>query len=496
MEPGRPDGFPQPPPETPEALLDRLRAHPEWPEHERDALLDRLIAKFPAERLRAALRPRLGDLRGADAETVLRLVEAFGTPELHHELARSLLDQPDLVPERAWDALALLDGLGLLADYPELAERWDDLNEVLDEGGSLEQLAEQLEREPGEAWLALQGLGAVEPEVRAEIVTGLADVPLGPGVVNFLRLLVYAHDPATRAAALDALEGGRRDDPVLTLAWSSIAETPPAPEVAERARRWLGSSTALAVAAGGRGPAQTSPRLLRSLVTAVDGRGQATIALLAQSGPGRVAAAFLCDVECGIREVFGQTDGEDAVVDGVFEEFASQAESDRVENSPETALRLLAGSLLLCGPDTPPALQFWLEAVVGSDLRPHPFPTPFPGWDPESLPFEEMAERAAAVLAFCPTWLDVSGQTYEIAEELRLRYPGTPPDPRRDAGAYRYLFEHRFHERLEFYRRILFWMAAFWEASGDLELGARPSLWHASSPTPSTPSLLIPSRSP
>ncbi len=470
MDPRQPDVFVLPLAATPEALLDALRAHPEWSERQRDSVLDQLIARFPAEPLRTALRPRLRDLSGADAEPVLRLIEAYATPDLLRALAEALVAQPDLAPERAWHALALLEGVGVLSAYPELAERWEELNEALDEEGSLEQLAEQLERDPDAAWVALQGLGAVEPDIRAEIVAALARVPLGPGLINFLRFLAYAHDPATRSAALDILEHHSREDPRLVLAWSSIAEHPPAPEIAERARRWLGPRNELKVV--GRGEIdRPSPHLARSLVTALDGRGQGTIVLSAQSGASRVTAAFLCDIERGIREVFGQSDRDDEVADVAFDEFAAQAESDRVEGVPEPALRLLAGSLLLCGPETSPALRYWLEGTVGPGFHPRPFPTPFPGWDPASLPFHEMPERANAVLMSCPTWLDVSELTYELAEELRLRYPNAPPDPRRDAGAYRYLFEHRLVGRLEFFRRMLFWMALFWQASGDPELG-------------------------
>src|SRR5512147_1647481 len=60
MDPRSPDDPPSP--QTLEALLDALRDHPEWSEAERDAQLERLIAGFPAERLRAAVRKRLDDL--------------------------------------------------------------------------------------------------------------------------------------------------------------------------------------------------------------------------------------------------------------------------------------------------------------------------------------------------------------------------------------------------------------------------------------------------
>ena len=109
---------------TPDTILDALRDHPDWEEAHRSEVLDQLIAQFPTGVLLAAVRPRLGDLRGGDAEAVLRLVEAYGTPEILEELAGALRAQPDLPPERAWDALSLLQEAGRLDDFPELAEHF------------------------------------------------------------------------------------------------------------------------------------------------------------------------------------------------------------------------------------------------------------------------------------------------------------------------------------------------------------------------------------
>ena len=104
----------------------------------------------------------------------------------------------------------MLDGAGVLDDYPELAERWDELNEALDEDGSIEQLVEQIEERPRGLWLALQGLGRGRARGSAgDRRRAWPRGPLGPGLVEFLRLLAYCHDPATRAAALDALGRGR-----------------------------------------------------------------------------------------------------------------------------------------------------------------------------------------------------------------------------------------------------------------------------------------------
>src|SRR5438309_1506171 len=160
--------------ETPDALLDAIRDHPEWPDRRRVEEFDRLVALFEPDRLEAVAARRLGDLAGLDGEAVLWLVDALATPELLEGLAEALRRQPDLPADRAWDALGMLQEAGLLDAHPELAERWDELAEAIDDEGSLDQLAEQLEDDPDGAWVALQGLGAVEPEVRAQIVSGLA----------------------------------------------------------------------------------------------------------------------------------------------------------------------------------------------------------------------------------------------------------------------------------------------------------------------------------
>src|SRR5262245_35259887 len=134
---------------TPGALLDALRAHPEWTERERDDVVDRLVSGFPAEAVAEAVRGRLDDLGGPDAEVLLRLVEGLPQRDLVRALGEALVAQPDLPPERAWEALAVLDGAGALGRFPALAERWEELNEAIDdEEASVEQLVAQIEEDP------------------------------------------------------------------------------------------------------------------------------------------------------------------------------------------------------------------------------------------------------------------------------------------------------------------------------------------------------------
>jgi hypothetical protein len=403
----------------------------------------------------------------------LRLVEALATPELLDDLAEALLAQPGLAPERAWEALALLEDAGLLDRHEDLAERWDELNEALeDDEGSLDQLASQIEDEPEGLWLALQGLAAVEPDVRAEIIQGLSQFTPGPNLIEFLRLLCFAHDPATRNAALAALESHDRDgvDPRREAAWTVVADEHPDPEVAERARRWLGPRDRGTIVRRA-GAKLAGPRPVHSLVTAIDGQGRGMVALSSKVGTTRSSAAFLCDVRLGIPEVFGQSAADLSAAEAFLDELAGQSDRESLRDAPGLAEALLQGCLLLCGPATTPALRYWLETTVGPYIAPRAFRVPFPDWDPATLVPDQMAGRAQRVLDSCPSWVDTSALTHDIAEEILLREGESAPDPRRDAGAYRYLFEHHLRGRLELYRRMLFWQASFWEASGDHERG-------------------------
>lgn len=495
MDPQPPDPLTASDEETPEALLDAFRIHPEWTERQRDEQLDRLIERVPADRLIAAVRARMDDLRGTEGEVLLRIIEAYATPDLLRELGAALVAQPELSPERTWEVVTLLDGAELLGEFPELVARAEELEELLDEEGSLEELAEQLEGDPEGTWLALQGLGAVEPEIRPQIIEGLAQGPIGPGLAEFLRLLCFAHDPPTRAAALVALSQPGEPPDYLIAVWESLAADHPDAEIVAQAQAWLGqrsdSQANMPAVLKSSRALQAESRIVRSLVTALDGRGRGTIVLASYQKGSLAAAAFICDVRQGVCDVVGQADLESPQDAGLFEQLVEQTDLEVVEDVPELALRLLGGSVLLCGQSTTPTLRYWLEATTPPGFRALPFPAPFPGWDPSELPFDEMTDRAEAVLDACPGWIDESPLTYELAEEITLREgAGVRPDPKRDAGAYRFLFEHRLFGQLELYRRMLYWMASFWQAAGNEHLGqsALALAWQLSDAQHSVPS--------
>ena len=476
--------------DSPEGMLDALRDGNSIPEAVRDAQLARIVERFPADRLVEAVRGRLRMLGGEDGEAILRLVEAYANDELLGELAEALEDQPDLAPERAWAALELLEGAGVLERHPKLVERWSDLNESLDtDEDALGTLVGQLEEEPEGSWVALQALGAVEPEVRAGIIEGLADFPSGPGLVNFLRLLAFSHDPTTRDAALGALAERADLDDEHRLAWAEIAHDHSDPAVRDRAIRLLGPDPGRAVAEALVRREQAAPRVVRTLVTALDGAGQGSLAIASVKRGRWVVATFLCDVWRGIIGVEGQVDDDRSLVAAAFEEFEAATDRDLVADAPGLAEGLLAGSLLLCGPGANPVLRYWLERTVGPEFRPRPFAGIVRDDELASHALEAMGEAIEIILDACPDWVDASDLTYEIAEEVALRSGGRRPDPVLDAGAYRYLFEHRLHGRLEHYRRMLLWMASFWQSSGDPDL-ARSSLalaWQLSDPQHAVP---------
>jgi hypothetical protein len=225
-------------------------------------------------------------------------------------------------------------------------------------------------------------------------------------------------------------------------------------------------------------------------VTAVDGEGRSTIVLAAREGDRWAGAAFLCHALAGVVDVAGQDGMGDLGIDEAFAALHERPELDAVEGAHEVARRLLAGSLSLCGPLTPPALRYWVERVAGRDFRAEADVGLLGDWDPAALPFDGIALAAHEVVQACPHWADSSELTVDLAREVTLRGSGESPDPRRDSGAYRFLFEHRLAPRIELYQRMLLWMATFWRATRQDDLGrsALALAWQLSDPQHAVPS--------
>jgi hypothetical protein len=469
-----------------ENLLDALLAEPSEPE--RDRLRDLLIARHPPEDLVEPLARRVGELHRPGAPDFLRLVEWVRDDGLFQAIAEEVRDRVDLSAEVAWLALQVLDDAGRLEGDSELKEKLQELDELAHDEDAIAELATQLDDDPEEVWVPLQALAHIEPEVRARIIAELAVWPLGPGQVEFMRLLAFAHDEATREAALVALviQPNTNDDAVR--AWTSIAADHPDPEVAARAQRWLGERgvmdepTSVLVV-------RSRPRLRGCLVTAVDGEGRGDVVLAAVSEGREVVSAFHCDVMAGIVDVTGEVLDGPEEADAFLAELAARPERDAIDGCPDLAVGLLAGCLGLCGLAAPPALRYWIEQTVGSGFQARPFVGTVRDDELGAYAPEELRAWSVSILDTCGGWVDDSPLTRELARGLHLRAPDVPPHPVRDAGAYRFLFEHRLRDRLELYRRMLLWMASFWRGAGQEDLG-RASLtiaWQLTDPAQAVP---------
>ena len=448
--------------ETPSTALDALRAHPDWDDDRREEAFLRLVSKFEPSALKAEARARLDRLDGADAPAVVRLLGTFGGPDDLRVLADAIESDADLAPEIAYEGLALLDAAGLLDGRLLLQELWNDLQEWAEESDSAAtELAEQLEEGPDAVWVALQALGAIPPADRRPLVAELAPGDhAGPGLAEFLRCLALGFEPGTARAAAEVL--ARLESGPLGLG-------PFLPALAARhPDLWTShlSSIRLEAIGGPIGSDSLESSDLTCLATGVDhlGRGRIVVASRPNSGAGWDLAEFACDMERGVVQVDGELGAGSRSVDAALAGVAGAPGAFAATDDPEAVLGLLAGSMLLCGPDAPPELTFWLARVAGPEFGPRPWAapgrvenTPPPGGD-----------AARIVLEACPTWFDDSALSRDLAREAILR--GESPDDWQ--GAIRVLFERRLRDRVELYRRMVLWMAVVWEGAGASRLAS------------------------
>jgi hypothetical protein len=192
--------------------------------------------------------------------------------------------------------------------------------------------------------------------------------------------------------------------------------------------------------------------------------GRGSIGISVSQGPERRTAAFLCDVRSGFCDALGEIEDESATAGALLDDLAIEAGSGCAHDVPELAVRLLAGHLTISGKVIPPRVRDWLGLIFGPELRADELPPFIAGINPSSISAAEMMARVKTMLDECPSWLDLSPLTIQLAEEIRLRAGN--PNARRDAGVYRYLFEHHLIDRLELYRRMLLWMAWLWNSTG------------------------------
>jgi hypothetical protein len=334
---------------------------------------------------------------------------------------------------------------------------------------SLQEIAARLQSDPHECWQALEGLASVELEARLAIIDELSRHRKMPGARTLLRLMSTSRDRAARTAARSALLKRESD----SLGECEPDSAPPPAEATDRT-----GALAWAVGKSGERPGdftlaseRIKTRVSSCLVTPVNGAGRGSIVLSINQEAQRRTAAFLCDVRRGICDVVGEVEPESPSAGSLLDDVDRQAGANGARDVPELAIGLLAGCFML-GRRLTPAVRDWIDGTLGQEFEGVAFAATVPGADATPFPWPEMPARVHALFESCPSWLDASSLTFDLAEEIRLREdrPASLPDPDRDAGLYRYLFEHRIIHRLELYRRMLLWMASVWKASARVEL--------------------------
>jgi len=331
------------------------------------------------------------------------------------------------------------------------------------------EIIDRLDEDPDECWPAIESLSTIDGEVRAQVVEALARHRDRPGVSLLLQLLGAMRDQSTQSAAGPMLAGTEAGPSPETLS-IDLANPPEGLPAA--------GLPAIRNGPAGRAPdfglGRQSGRIARSVVTALDGEGRGTIVLSTSEGGYRRTGAFRCDVRRGILDVVGEVEEERATAGGMIDEWARRYGGDQAVDAAELAVRLLEGCRRLSGPELPDPVSAWLDATIGPVGLLHGPGATLSGPELTAIPEGELARAAERILDACPTWRDRSALTVELAEEIALREGFRSPDPIRDAGAYRYLFEHLLIRRLDLYSRMLLWMGWLWHASGRPDL-SRPA---------------------
>jgi hypothetical protein len=232
-----------------------------------------------------------------------------------------------------------------------------------------------------------------------------------------------------------------------------------------------------------------APRLIEGVVSAVDGYGTGYVGLVSFDRGELVAVGFRCGVIDGILDFVGRSGIDETDVAAFLGDLVDRAPGGVVARSSALASSILGGCILINqsldrndlrdGGE----LDRWISRTLGADFRPRPFLASASEADPSAIPHADLVERVREILDACPDWLDRSPLTAELAAEILLRERSLP-DPARDLGAYRYLFEHAIQKRLELDRRSLLWMSLVWSAN-DLPRradAARTLAWQLSDP--------------
>lgn len=343
----------------------------------------------------------------------------------------------------------------------------------MNEDNGLKELSILLDESPASIALALEGLDAIDPVVRSSLIRALAPEASGACWTELLRLLAHAPDALTQEVSLESLARLDQGLPEVIDAWLSLAVEHPSAAIRSRALKALASGR----------PAEApetfhrAPGIVSGWCTEVNHAGVGLVLVLAEHNGSQALVCWSCDVSSGIRLIAGTIDPAENELREYQGNLAASAGPLGVVEDAGLAVRLLAAGLAAARVPCALAARFWIERTLGRRFIPAPLAVIIADIDLAGVTHEELVVGSARVLEQLPGWLDRSELTFEIAREIALRSQGSEkaPDPTRDSGAYRYLFEHLLIHRVEIEVRKLLWMSLFWKARGCDEL----SRWSA-----------------
>ena len=385
-----------------------------------------------------------------------------GSPE-------SLIDEADAHPE--WgeariaaqvDALIAHFDQDLLA--PVLLSRFDDLHrpsgeivlrlaEAIARPDLLEALADALITQetlaPERLWDALnllEGTGLIEERpILAEWRDELEEMLVSDTSIASL-LSQIEDDPESLNAALEGLS--RIEPQIRDEILAELATQPMQPGLAKALRQFQeqGITESITRTSVPRVADVEPSRMRGGVVSVLDADGACEIGLIAESDAGWIVARFSCHVLEGVTAIDRETLADESVARERFANLSEGLGEGAEEISPALVRVLLITSINL-----------GIVALPAFGLRSPP---------------SEIAADVRAVLAACPEWRDTSELLHDLAVEIAIRDGDAPPNPSRDAGPFRVLFEKRILPRVELYRQMLMWSATVWQETGREELSA------------------------
>ena len=406
-----------------------------------ESMLDFLIGKHDPDGLAKAILPRVGDLRGVRGELILGLIEGLARDDLWDALADAIVAQADLTPDRAWMALEVLEGTGRIEERPALMELREEMDDLLADDAALSDLASEIEADPTTIPTAIDALSRIEVDIRLEIIAGLGLEPASQSLIALLEGMAESGDEATRE--------------VSALALKSV-----------RARHWRGE-----VEDANReiAKAPLPPLLIATVIGPLDGEGRGTIVLVGARAEHAVVARFDVDVLGGLVAASLKGPCTHDVAISRWGELADSLGPEASRECPISAWLLLTGAAWLSGETLEGGVRTALVAAFGGGFAARPIFAP-PGTSRRPAVVEaDIRSEVRTVLARRPLWRDESDLARRLADELRMRDGDVSPDPVRDPGPFRVLFEGRILGRIELYRRMLLWSAMVWQEEGETE---------------------------